>query len=263
MKQKKQFFKKYKKYMILVLILIVLMLISPFINLLLKTEAPLFSDFLGFVNPDNEDAWISFWGSIIGGCITLGGVAWTILDQNKKYNEEFKNAVKPILVSKDCASETIRLNGKGRVIEYVLTYKNVGKGILYNPRMYNLKCSIGGREIDSLQPTLLYSSCIDIGETVNQSVMIILDFEKLQEIYQTLKEKENTTGIKIIMYVGGQDIYGRCTVTRFEYRHHLTFYSLENIELPLQGKLTSCILFNEEEISKIVNNANSNYYIDF
>lgn len=249
--------------MILALILIILMLISPCINLLLKTEAPLFSDFLGVVNRDNEDAWISFWGSIIGGCITLGGVAWTILDQNKKYNEEFKNVVKPILVSKDCISETIRRNGKGRVIEYVLTYKNVGKGILYNPRMYNLKCSIGGKEIDTLQPTLLYLSCIDIGETVNQSVMIVLDFEKLQEIYQTLAEKANTTDIKIIMYVGGQDIYGRCTVTRLEYRHHLTFYSLEDIKLHLQGKLTSRILFNEEEISEIVNNANSNYYIDF
>lgn len=249
--------------MILVLMLIVLLLISPFINLLLKTEAPLFSDFFGFVNPDNEDAWISFWGSIIGGCITLGGVAWTILDQNKKYNEEFKNAVKPILVSKDCVNETIRHNGKGRVIECVLNYKNVGKGILYNPKMYDLKCSIGGREIDTLQPTLLYLSCIDIGETVKQSVMIILNFEKLQEIYQSMEGKGNTTDIKIIMYVGGQDIYGRCTVTQLEYRHHLTFSSLEDIELPLQGKLTSRILFNEEEISEIVNNANSNYYIDF
>lgn len=37
-----------------------------------------------------ESDWISFWGSIFGGLLTLIGVAWTINDQNKKRKEDQK-----------------------------------------------------------------------------------------------------------------------------------------------------------------------------
>lgn len=43
---------------------------------------------IGFITPDNRDAWIGFYGAIIGGGITLGGVAWTIVEQRKQLKKQ-------------------------------------------------------------------------------------------------------------------------------------------------------------------------------
>lgn len=49
---------------------------------------------IGFITPDNQDAWIGFYGAIIGGGATLGAVWWSIIEQRKQLKEqkiEFEN----------------------------------------------------------------------------------------------------------------------------------------------------------------------------
>lgn len=49
---------------------------------------------IGFIALDKQDSWINFYGAIIGGGITLAGVAWTISEQRKQLreqNEELNN----------------------------------------------------------------------------------------------------------------------------------------------------------------------------
>ncbi len=69
---------------------------------MINTEAFVFPSFFGFINNSNRDARIDFFGAIIGGVLTLIGVAWTIVDQNTKRREDAIDAAKPILVANDC-----------------------------------------------------------------------------------------------------------------------------------------------------------------
>lgn len=68
--------------------------------------------------------------------------------------------------------------------------------------------------------------------------------------------------LQIIIYVGGKDMYGRDVITKLDYKSELTFFSVEGIQILLNnGKLTSIVLFNEEEINKVLDNANRCYNV--
>ena len=62
---------------------IAFLLIPPVVNWTIRAEAPIFPSFFNFITSENESAWIGFLGAIIGGAITLIGVAWTINYQEK------------------------------------------------------------------------------------------------------------------------------------------------------------------------------------
>lgn len=257
-----KYLKKNKYFMIMLITIIMWILIPPFVNLILNTEAIIFSDFFGYVSSENSNAWISFYGSIIGGAITLIGVAWTIIDQNKKRENDIKDSVKPILVASSCTYEGIKNDGEGRVFECTLEYKNVGKGLLYNPRVFNIEHFIDQKVIGALNPSFSVNNYIDIGSTADNTVMILLSPEELNGIYESLKGRGNTLALQIIMYVGGKDMYGRDIITKLNYKSELTFFSLKDIQLPLfNGKLTSIVLFNEKEINKVIDNADWRYNV--
>lgn len=78
---KKQFVK------ICIFVILFIFLIPFIINLIVETPNPFG---LGFINDSNKDTWISFFGSIIGGSITLIGVIWTINYEKKAREEDFK-----------------------------------------------------------------------------------------------------------------------------------------------------------------------------
>lgn len=59
-------------------------IVPPFLDFLFNTHPPQGLSFLGFINDANREAWIGYYGAIIGGALTLGGVWWTIKDQDKK-----------------------------------------------------------------------------------------------------------------------------------------------------------------------------------
>lgn len=70
----------------IILFIIFFIFIIPFIvNHVTSTPSP-----FGFINDSNRDAWISFFGSIIGGGATLTGVYITIKKQEEQRAEDFK-----------------------------------------------------------------------------------------------------------------------------------------------------------------------------
>lgn len=50
----------------------------------------------GFLKPGSESQWISFYGAVIGGALTLLGVSWTIYYQNQKEKSKNQVIAKPI-----------------------------------------------------------------------------------------------------------------------------------------------------------------------
>lgn len=73
--------------------LIILFFVAPFIiNFIVSTPS-----LVGFITVDKQDIWIGFYGSILGGILTLLGVAWTIKHSDsireedcRKHEEELK-----------------------------------------------------------------------------------------------------------------------------------------------------------------------------
>lgn len=63
-----------KNYIFLFLGLLILFFLSPcFVSFIISTPSP-----IGFIRVDQQEAWISFYGSLLGGILTLLGVGWTI-----------------------------------------------------------------------------------------------------------------------------------------------------------------------------------------
>lgn len=71
---------------------LLLFTIPPIIHLIVTTPSP-----LGFITPERQDAWINFYGAIIGGGLTLVGVWWTIDKQEEQRKDEFTIMHKPLL----------------------------------------------------------------------------------------------------------------------------------------------------------------------
>lgn len=265
-KATRKWLRRHKQKLLILIAITLFMTTPPFVNLLVTTEAFIFPDFFGFVTLENKDSWINFFGAIIGGGITLLGVAWTIIDQNKKRQEDAKDTVKPILVSGDVTYETIKgikndTSGT-KIYECILTYKNAGKGILYNPGLYDITCTIDGVPVTTVHPPIPILSYVDVGGSVDNDIMIELKPDTLQKFYARLKGRGNTLPLKIVMYVGGNDMYGRSTISKLTYTKDIIWASPLEIEKELfTGKLVSEILFNKKEISEIVENRNWRYKV--
>ena len=261
----KSWIKKNKLLIIILISAVLWIFIPPIINRMISTEALLFPNFFGYVNSENADTWIGFYGAIIGGAITLIGVAWTIIDQNKKREDDIKDSVKPILVANGCTYEKIKgIKGEdgSRLFECTLEYKNVGKGVLFNPMVFNIEYSVDGKELGNLQPTFSVHSSVDVNNVADNSVMIVFKPDVLHNIVQSLKGRGNTIPLQVVMYVGGKDMFGRDVVSKLDYKSELTFFSAEDIQLPLSGgTLTSTVLFSEEDIYRVINNANLTYNV--
>ena len=257
--------KKNKRFLFVLLFIFLWIIVPPLINLMLKAKTIFFPNFFGFVNSENFDAWVGFYGDIIGGVITLIGVAWTIVDQNKKREDDLKNALKPILIATSCTYEKIKgINNENesKVFECCLEYKNVGKGVLYNPMVFNIEYFVDGKHIGKMHPAFSVKSSIDIGATADNTVMIEFDSSDLKNIAQLLKGRGNVFLVEIIMYVGGKDMYGRDVVTKLYYKVEIACFGENNMQLSLfGGTLTSEVLFSEEEINDVINKANRHYNV--
>lgn len=82
-----------KKIILILIGMIILFCGIPFlVNFIVLTPSP-----VGFITPDKQGTWISFYGSLVGGVMTLFGVGWTITYTNsvrkedqKKHDEEIR-----------------------------------------------------------------------------------------------------------------------------------------------------------------------------
>ncbi len=241
-------------------------LISPTVNFAIKMQAFIFPQFFGFITNENESSWIGFLGAIIGGGITLIGVAWTIIDQNKKRMEDMKDMSRPIIVSTKCDYEKVKRikndTSGTKVIECILPIKNAGNGILYNPTLYNIVCKIDDVIIESVNTNIPVLSYLDVDEFYRYDIMISLNPEMLQKLYDRLKGRGNSLTMKMSLYVGGNDMYGRTIVTELIYHLDITFDSAKEIDLGIPtGNLTSRVLFDKNEIERVLKNRNNKYML--
>lgn len=70
------------KKKLLLCILILFVMAPPTVNFIVSTKSP-----AGFISTDKQDVWIDFFGTLLGGTLTLWGVGWTI-----EYNESTRKA---------------------------------------------------------------------------------------------------------------------------------------------------------------------------
>lgn len=243
-----------------------LLFIAPLINWIIKTDAFILPQFFGFVTNENESSWIGFFGAIIGGGIAFAGVAWTIIDTNRKRAEDMKNMSRPIITSTKCEYEKIKSikndTSGTKIIECILPIKNVGKGALYNLTLYNITCKIDDVPIESVNPSIPVLSHLDINESSKYDIMIILSSEVLKNLYKRLKGRGNTLTMEMSLYIGGNDMYGRTTITELFYCLDITFDSEKEIDLGIpMGNLTSRVLFDDKEIHQIIKNKNNKYSV--
>ena len=135
MKKIKDLFSKLPTWcMIAIFSILGLAFIPPLINWIVTFENPLG---FGFIIEANRGDWINFYGAIIGGGVTLGGVYWTI-QYEKKMRIEDKDELedqrkenlaieyRPILISIDTIS--IKFNKKSNNLEVEGVLKNIGRG---------------------------------------------------------------------------------------------------------------------------------------
>lgn len=90
MKKIKDFIKR--NYLIIIVAICFFAFVPPITNLLVTTSSP-----IGFITPDNQETWIGFFGSIIGGGATLFGVWWTIKKQEEQRENDLAIQYKPII----------------------------------------------------------------------------------------------------------------------------------------------------------------------
>ena len=94
-KEKKILNKKTVKIIVVIISLLICFfgIIPLFINFLVNTTNPFG---IGFINQENKETWINFFGSIIGGGLTLFGVWWTINNQEKQRKKDLAIQYKPL-----------------------------------------------------------------------------------------------------------------------------------------------------------------------
>lgn len=256
---------KKKRTSIIVCITIILMIQIPaFVNFLINTEAVIFPSFFGFVTSENRETWIGFLGAFIGGAETLIGVAWTLVDQNRKRKKDVMDFTRPILIVNDCKAEEIHSHNGVCALRYKLEYKNVGNGILFNPRILNIDHRIDNKGIGKLNISSHFiKNFLNINETSGDDLTLTFNPEDISKMKNLLKGRGNSLCIQIVMYVGGKDMYDRDVATKLIYKSIISLYSESRIELPLgEGKFTSTVIFDENEINKIVSNADSKYNVN-
>lgn len=107
-----------------------ILLIPQFIHFLVYTPSP-----FGFIKPGEESQWIGFFGSIIGGSLTLIGVWWTINRQNRNRKEDFIIMNKPIITvtSVKCRDYQACINN---IFDLNIKIRNCGKSEARNIKVF-------------------------------------------------------------------------------------------------------------------------------
>ena len=79
--------KKYRTIVILLLMIVIALFVFPIIiKFLMETPAPF--EFMKIVTKDTYEAWIGYYGAIVGGALTLVGVWWTIKFESENLREQ-------------------------------------------------------------------------------------------------------------------------------------------------------------------------------
>lgn len=190
---------------------------------------------------------IAYAGSIIGGVLTLGGVAWTIRDGSNKYLKNLEiqycpllsqNVIKKSENSSQFKREIMLLfdhpffsDVDSYTVSRLIQIKNVGRGEIteFTCKINRLEVThpefIGNQKIDLSHSYILgdnsgeyITNCIPVGESV--------DF--LVEVPKLKKEYLDETSFKILLLNIGLEIKIKGAFNQKEYTYQYIF----NIEIP-------------------------------
>ena len=115
------------KRLLLVFSIIGLLLAAPLVYCTITIKSP-----IGFITPEHYDAWISFYGSIIGGILTVLGVWWTIDAQENTRRKDLATQYKPFL-------------------DFISYEKHLPKGVNYTSIEYKFKNEVRKELITELE----------------------------------------------------------------------------------------------------------------
>lgn len=129
---------KQSGFFVVISTIVSIIILPYFVNFIITIQTP-----WGFITNNDKDAWIGFYGAIIGGAITLIGVWWTINDQNKRRTEEKEELAneympipKGIIINlKDNKNENIpyfNISRNSYDLKFGISIENHGRGELKN-----------------------------------------------------------------------------------------------------------------------------------
>lgn len=203
-----------KKYWILLVIIIIFL---PFI---IYRE-----NLLGFINNDLTLSLIGYYGSIIGGSLTLVGVAWTIRYEKESQIDGYRIQYKPFVYSNDEI-----LFGKHESSAEILNKTN--------------------NEYESKESVIIEFNIINSGrgEAINVEIIASSDlFHTKQEKIEELPSGAEKT-IRYQIYVDNQDNFDKIDNHKFDFT--VTYYGAYDTQNERCYEFTKTIHFTDEERKK-------------
>lgn len=133
-KEKKILNKKTVKIIVVIISLLICFfgIIPLFINFLVNTTNPFG---IGFINQENKETWINFFGSIIGGGLTLFGVWWTINNQEKQRKKDLAIQYKPLF---ELNNIKLKNDSRNDMLRLLFNIQNIGRGEAYK---FKIECN--------------------------------------------------------------------------------------------------------------------------
>ena len=218
-----------------IILLFLFVVISPmFVNILVETRNPFG---LGFIDDSNKDAWIGFFGAIIGGALTILGVLMTINDQRKIYIQQQKEYEKQR--RNDLAIQyqpwlIMNYTKKFKIHNYVSNKKNFNEQaqpsfsngtyafIIGEDNELNKKCMFDV-EIKNVGDGLCYLSCINDIQIHFSSKILIK--------YRHLKREEYTNFELGEMFIINKNYHNTITKSNTLILRFVIFYNENNTSL--------------------------------
>ena len=251
-----KFVSGHKLSIIILATLLLLFIVPPFINWVVSTDLGLG---IGFITPENKDTWIGFYGAIIGGGITLGGVWWTLKKQEDIRMEDLYNHYFPqfdiSLQDKSNVyklSPTLLLKPNNKKFSNELTdlnqsikFTNLGKtaiqdieyevnGILFSSKILNINYdnNILYHEIDN-------SGCDNL-VPITSSFFLNIKLPKLYLDYKNITIGENIFSINVSLSILIPISYTEDDKYEYFLSFEINAYSLGNTyELKIENILST------------------------
>lgn len=183
----------------------------------------------GFIKPEDTGAWLTFYGAVLGGFLTLGGVWWTIQKQDgirksdlairdEEKRRDLHQLYKPIL---DFTNPTIEVTDDYLIINF--TIENVGRGEATNISFDVTNLDYLDKTLDNHNKLMFSRKTINIlacNHFVNHKILITrslwglkqdMDYMLLLKASFRSVVKEMEMSIKIIIENEETDL-GECTM---------------------------------------------------
>ena len=235
-----------------VFIFIALFIIPPIIKKIFDIPA-LFS-FFGFVDENTKSAWIGYFGSILGGAFTLGGVWWTLNTQRKEKKEEFLinncplvvfnyNLVKS-LINYDCSENNLSVSFT--ILGSIKLLNDIpANSFKYIGNTFSIDKSSSHFSINNLSKNKDYLKSCDDKIYVECKVNI-------KDAFTLNRDWNGKNKINTILYFSFKNIYGYEYILKL---NHVLTYKPENENKygysPFQRDVYPSIIYKELEIAKL------------